>query len=418
MLRWIVSILVFVVCIPNAFASRDFLISFWGGPELKSDPQVVYRDIAQCGFNYSNLPTGTDERGRPYPSPSVEQNKRILDACSKYGVKYIVPDARTTDKMPGDPGFASNLDAVIKDYGRLPGTGGYFIADEPSAVRFPQLAAVNAYLKSKDPSKLRFFNLFPNYASAKQLGTSTYEQYIEQFCSQVKPDILGYDHYAVFLKGKKGDEQAVDSYFLNMELIRAEGLKYNIPTCLSLLSTSHEDYEDPTLADLRWQVNTALAYGYKGIMYFTYQSWNPKVDTGIVNVELKRTHHFNQVKRINNELHVLGGVLAGLKSTEVYHTGKLPKGCKPQNRNSILQAQSNLPVLIGLFKDAKGSTWAFVMNRDMQSVGDIKLLLAPQYHHLIEKSKSTGIMREVNCNVDGGFDIRLQAGDGALFMLE
>ncbi len=50
---------------------------------------------------------------------------------------------------------------------------------------------------------------------------------------------------------------------INLESIRRQALKYNIPFNNIFLSIPHFDYRDPSEADLRWQVFTSLAYGAK-----------------------------------------------------------------------------------------------------------------------------------------------------------
>ena len=82
---------------------------------------------------------------------------------------------------PGDPQFAANLDAMIAEYANHPALAGYFMGDEPGPGAFPQLGAVNQYLLKKDPKRLPFINLLPNYVDEKYIGMK-YEKHVEQFC--------------------------------------------------------------------------------------------------------------------------------------------------------------------------------------------------------------------------------------------
>ena len=248
----ILCVLVLIVAVVPGFGADEFIISYWCGPPANTDPNVRYAEVAECNFNYC-LP--------PCSGVTVEQNKAILDACAKNGLKYIIPDSRIMAKNPEDPDFARNLDAVIADYADHPATGGYFITDEPNSSAFPKLAAINQYLCEKDPIRrggLPFINLFPNYANEQQLGNPTYEEHVQQFCSVVKPRILSYDHYTMMACDPKNPAN-LTSYFQNMEIVRSEGLKHDIPTSFILLALAHWSYRNPTAADLRWQVYTALA---------------------------------------------------------------------------------------------------------------------------------------------------------------
>src|SRR5439155_20970210 len=142
-----------------------------------------------------------------------------------------------------------------------------------------------------------------------------------QFVETVRPKLLSFDHYALVEAGER------PGYFENLEVIRREALRAEVPFASILLATPHGAYRDPSEADLRWQVYTSLAYGARGILYFTY--WTPRSDTwnfhnGILDEQGRRTAHYAQVRRINSELNALARTLVHLRSAGVYHAGGLP----------------------------------------------------------------------------------------------
>ena len=110
-----------------------------------------------------------------------------------------------------------------------------------------------------------YINLFPTYASSKQLGNPTYADHLESFMRTVRPAVLSYDHYSLMKDGTDRKD-----YFENLSLIREAGLRWGVPPWNIILSIPHFGYRDPTEAEMRWQVYTSLAYGMKGILYFTY----------------------------------------------------------------------------------------------------------------------------------------------------
>lgn len=59
-------------------------------------------------------------------------------------------------------------------------------------------------------------------------------------------------------------------YFENLEIIRRQALRVGVPFWNVILATPHFSYRDPSPADMRWQAYTTLAYGGKGLAYFTY----------------------------------------------------------------------------------------------------------------------------------------------------
>src|SRR6476660_438225 len=104
-----------------AIEFNDFIISYWCGPPSGANYDAQYAEVAECNFTHAMYPAN---------GASPEQNKAILDACEKHGLKYIPYDGRILAHGPGDPQFASNLDAIIADYGNHPALAGYFMTDE------------------------------------------------------------------------------------------------------------------------------------------------------------------------------------------------------------------------------------------------------------------------------------------------
>ncbi|MDH7482188.1 MAG: hypothetical protein QHH26_09495 [Armatimonadota bacterium] len=408
-LMLILSLSVLISIAVPATALDEFIISYWCGPLPNDNLDARYAEVAECNFTHA-MP--------PCAGVTVEQNKAILDACAKHGLKYIIPDARILAKEPNDPDFTSNLDAVIADYSNHPATAGYFITDEPNSSAFPKLAAINQYLTKKDPKHMPFINLFPNYASEAQLGNKTYEEHVEQFCTLVKPRILSYDHY-IMMACDPENPTNLGSFFHNLEVVRAAGLKYGVPTCFIMLVTPHGQYRNPTEDDLRWQIYNALAYGYKAILYFTY--WTPHDEfwnfhNGILDEKGNRTEHFNQSKRINGELKVLGKVLVKLTSTGVYHSGDVPSACKPLSPDLPISVTSELPTVLGIFRHEDGSTWAMVVNRNLRKDSTVILSFKGSIKNVEEMSSKTGAMHKLKLD-KGKTTIHLRPGEGRLLKL-
>src|SRR6185436_15535356 len=279
-----------------------------------------------------------------------------------------------------------NLDAIVAEYGNHPALAGYFLSDEPGPGAFPLLAAVNQYLLKKDPNRLPFINLLPNYVNEGYIGR-TYEKHLDQFCSIVKPKLLCYDHYALFEKVER------ENYFANMEAIRRNALKYDAAMGFIFQCTPHGTYRDPSETDLRWQVNTALAYGCKALLYFTYftpTDAESNFHNGILDAKGNRTPHFAMAKAINAELKNLSGTLVRLTSTAVYHTAPVPAGCAALPGDAPIQPKADKPLLIGFFKHDDGSQWAMVVNRDLHKSAAATLVFDGKVANLQELRPKTG----------------------------
>jgi hypothetical protein len=384
-IKFLTAALISFILIPSqsfALESSDFIISYWCGPPSGGNYDAQYAEVAECNFTHAMYPVNG---GNP------EQNKAILDACEKHGLKYIPYDGRVLAHGPGDPQFAANLDAMIADYTKHPALAGYFMVDEPGPGASPQLGAINRYLLKKDPKRLPFINLLPNYVDEKYLGT-TYEKYIEQFCQTVRPRLLCYDHYALF----KGVER--DGYFANMETIRRNALKYDAAMGFIFQCTPHGTYRDPTETDLRWQVNTGLAYGCKALFYFTYftpADADSNFHNGILDTKGNRTPHFAMAKSINAELKKISNTLIRLTSTAVYHTAPVPSGCTALPGDAPVGVKESCPLVLGLFKHDDDSQWAIIVNRDLHKAAATTLTFDQKTTVIEELSPQTGKLSPV-----------------------
>lgn len=362
------GILLMAATVP-ARAADEFFISYWWGPEPTEQSLAL---AAEANFTVAMAGGG----------------RATLDLAGKQGLKVLLQDPRIMAKSPGDDAFKTNLDAVAADFADHPALWGYYVTDEPNASAFPDLAAICKHLSDRDPKHIPFINLFPTYASPQQLGTPTYREHVSAFMQTVAPRILSYDHYAIMQSGERPD------YFENMEIIRRAGLEYRTPFNYILLAVPHFSYRDPTEADLRWQVNTALAYGAKGIMYFTYIS-PPETDSfkswgeGIVTWEGKPTRKFDEVKRINAEIKTLGPTLMSLTSTAVYHSAPLPRGAGGLPEDDLVAKVEGGQLVVGHFKDEKGSRYAMFVNRDPHGPADVTIAFS-QKVQLAEINRKSG----------------------------
>jgi hypothetical protein len=144
-----------------------------------------------------------------------------------------------------------------------------------------------------------------------------------------------------------------------------------------MLAMPHGPYRDPTEAELAWQVFHALAFGARGISYFTY--WTPPMGGewnnrhGLIEGG-KRTLHYHQVARVNGKARAIAAELRGFESLSVADsmgdTGLgFPVGPIAGIDGGIFTA--------GFFRDGDGSLAALLVNRDYRYGARAKLQLSP-----------------------------------------
>ncbi len=287
-------------------SADQFVIMAWG--QAPPDARLL-KGMADCGFNLAGFAAPAD-----------------LDAVHRAGLQAIVSAEATSGydfSQTLDPlDVERRVNAFARRVGRHPALFGFYLQDEPPARHFAGLARVAAALQKAAPGKLPYINLFPDYATAEQLGSENYALYVEEFLHLVHPPFLSFDHYALFEDGTLRP-----SFFSNLEVIRSAGLKQAIPFWAIILGNCHFTYAEPSDAGLRFQVYSALAYGARGICYFTY--FTPDIGNyrlAAIDAHGNKTETWTKLRRLNLEIQALAPVLKNLKSIGVFHTEPLPAG--------------------------------------------------------------------------------------------
>jgi len=386
----------------------DFIISYWGGPPAAETTLERYREIADCGFNVA-MPSAKGNFDR-------KANLAVLDACKAVGLKALIHDNRMPIQRKrvtaNSPEFEKALDAIVADYSGHPALAGYYIGDEPPAGLFPALGKVNRYLLKKDPRHLPFINLYPNYAGPIRLGTGSYREHVSRFITTVKPKLVSWDHYLQMA----GDESL---YFRNLEVVRQESKKAKLPFIQTILSLPHRNYRNPSEADLRWQVYTSLAYGARGIMYFTYWTIPLRRVRGpaIIGPDGKRDVKYELVRRINTRLKALAPTLTQIESTGVYATAPLPPGVQGLAAGAPVKQAEGGPMLIGCFRGRKEETYILAVNRSFKDKITARLTLVDKVVSAHEISQKTGKPLKAVALKGKLLEVSLDPGDGRLFLL-
>lgn len=395
-----------VLVIAGAARARDeFFIGQWCGPtEFAQDK---FAEVAEANFTVAMIAGG-----------SPEVNKQALDFCEASGIKGLVIDPRI--QFTGRRGRISTqtLDGVIEDYSKHPALWGYYLMDEPSAARFNSLGIANRYLLEKDPKHTPFINLFPTYATKQQLGAFSYEQYVDEFCRVVNPKLLSYDHYALMADGSvRGD------YFLNLEIIRRQSIKHSVPFNYILLSVPHGPYKDVGDADIRWQAFTALAYGARGLMYFTYTTPNDPAwgyHDAIIDANGKPTAKYEYAKKVNGEIRKLGPTLMRLNTVAVYHTAPVPEGCRLLPPEGLISSITGGEFVVGQFVSDDGARYAMIVNRSLAKTARAKIAFS-QAVDVSEVSPISGKCKRALVRDEGGVSVwnaDFAAGQGRLVRID
>jgi hypothetical protein len=323
--------------------NKFFPVMPWNG--IPNDRTVIDK-IKDCGFTVAG-----------FVSPAA------LETCRKAGIKGIVSDARISNydwsKLDEKTAHTKALPA-IKAVLTNPALYGYELQDEPGASSFPGLAVMSSLIQENAPGKWPYINLFPNYANSEQMGCASYEEYLEKFVAVCHPTQLSYDHYALMDNGTLGG-----AYWQNLEQMRAVAIKHNLPFWNIVLGVAHFSFREPTAADLRFEVYSSLAYGARGIAYFTYfapQSGNYRA--AAIDQFGHATPTWNNLQNVNLQIQKLAPTLLELTSDDTYHFGAMPTGCHGPGANSLVTAITG-EFAVGDFTHTDGSRYVMLVNENL-----------------------------------------------------
>ena len=370
-----------------------FPIMPWNSPP--NDPAVL-KKIKECGFTVAG-----------FVPPAA------LDNCRAAGLKAIVSDVRgsgydwasSIDELKA----ATNVASLISEVGNHPAVFGYYLRDEPSAPWFPNLEKIASRIRRLAPGKWPYINLYPDYAENWQLGATNYSDYLERFISICHPEILSYDNYSIM-----DDGSLRNNYWTNLESVRAAALKHNLIFWNIVLSVAHFNYREPSPADLRFEAYTSIAYGARGLAYFTY--FAPPVG-GYRAAPIDQFGHetatWHHLQNINLQIQNLGPTLLQLKSDEVYHLGKVPSGCQAPSTNSLVSSISGDNWLVGDFTHSDQSRYALIVNKDLAKPRPVSV----QFRHPPKTLKHISPYNGSLITFEGEY-VWLAPGQGVLLKLE
>ena len=377
---------------PHRFVQDRFAIGFWVDPPADANMDRHYADLAAANFT---LVIGGFGAGSP------EAVDRQIALCEAHDLRTLVSEAgRAPSELPENP--------VV---------WGYRLRDEPPLQEFPGLQKSVATLREARPGKLSYINLFPNYASNQQLGAPDYDTYVSTFVKEVNPDVLSMDHYPMMTP----DEDGRSEYCNNLDVMRKVSLERNIPFWNYFNTMPFGPHGDPTEAQLKWQINTSLAYGAKGVLYFCY--WTPRGEEfpkggAIITAEGRKTRHYGQAQRINHAVKNLGPTLMKLTSTEVR---RVEPNTNPDEvlQGTPLQHLTPGDYLLGVFQHADGRKAILLNNYSFAYTAWPTVKFDEPAQQVREICPQTGKEIEVvddSPDMDG-LQVSLDAGEGRLFVL-
>lgn len=285
-----------------------------------------------------------------YPYANADSVQKALNLAQKVGLKLIIRC----------PELESSTSETVKRFMNHPALMGYFIKDEPSISEIPKLKKYIETIKSIDDQHLCYVNFFPNHVPYSNLGTDDYIHYIEHSVNELSLDIISFDNYPIVSRIIR------PSWYQNLREIREISNNINKPFWAFALTTAHSYYSVPSIEDLRLQVYSNLAYGAKGLQYYTYWTIVSTISgdiytTGPIEKDGSKTVVYDRIKTINEEVNALADIFLSSKVVHVSHYGEAPYGATKYTHPPTFVAELKIRGGDALVSEMKSETNTFLL---------------------------------------------------------
>jgi hypothetical protein len=335
---------------------------------------------------------------------SIDAMEKALNTAQKVGIKMIT----------GCPELKTETEKTVRRMMKHPALAAYYLADEPVEKDFAGLGEWMKKVQAIDSKHDCYINLLPNWAGA--LEGKSYRKYVESFIEQVPVPILSFDTYPI---RELADGRIVvmeDYWYENLEVIRDIAQKANLPIWEFAMSVVHLHrdylYPVPTIAQLRLQMFSNLAYGAQTLQYFSYWTLNSReFYQGAITIDGKRTDIYDRIKAVNLEIQNLSGVFVNAKVVSVEHTGAwIPKGVRRLRKlpEPIKLLETNGGGAIVSVLEKKNSQFLVIVNRDLKN----PLKLTVNADDLVKRVLKDGTLVPANAYTH---TIEVDPGDVAIF---
>ena len=306
------------------------------------------------------------------------------------------------------------------------------------------------WLRQQHPGAIVYGNMHPAGHEFSS-GYGTVHRYFDEFAAMVEPDVLMTDIYP--LGDPKVDafahtlghpvSEISSNYFNLIAAVRTTALSHGMPYwnfLQSFESTGNWIRRLPSESDLRVQMFAPLAYGFTGVIYFTY---DVAFERGMIETNGEPNSLYYAAAKANPEVANVGAAIRFLTSTDVRYVpgrhqdgdttvaNKLPlgttawaRGASGDNRIvsvSIEQVGDGRDALIGFFRDDAGARYFMITNLwhgAAASAADrsltVAIKFAPDVQKLYRLDRISGKTEPVGLE-NGVLHLTLPGGTGDLF---
>ena len=376
---------------------------------------MLYKDL---GINMFNASLNAAEAG--------DNVVKMLELCEKYKMGFFVKDSNFLNDSNVTQITEEEISEHMRKYLKYASYCGIVARDEPDMTQIDDYAVFNENYRKLSFSDMYdlYYNALPIYAGSAMFGTETYEEYVRYYIEKLKLDYFSYDFYPFGAKHRLRTD-----YFENLSVVKNLCDEYHLPFWSFIqCGASFEGHVSecvPNEGEFIWNVNTCLAYGTKGMQYFTLTQPSFFLDTsdelgatreGIFGYYNNKNEWYYYARKINKQIAAVDEVLMNASNQGVIFHGGSPSpvstGKEVINAFRQLKSVAGNDSLIGCF-DYYGGTAFYVVNNSFENRdAKVQLYFDGEYGFDV-------IQRATKATVVGNsLELRLDAGEGALVVIK
>ena len=395
---------------PKPDAGR-FPIGFWNYTPIADQDASAVRDWADAGMTLTIGPFyGAG-------APDARRMRAILDAAAAADIRVILShnDLFADRIEPDEAAYRRALERAVRDLKGHPAAFGFHLGDEPDTAAFPRYCRAMRVHREAAPQLTPFINLLPMFPGIEtRIGYSDWGRYLDDYVAGARPPFLCYDCYAQMNPDAEADGfWGFEMYFANLRTYWEAAARHGLDYWTTLLSVGHFRYRCPREDDLRWQLNTAVAHGAKGLLWFFFYMRAPQDNYRVSPIDEhgERTETYGWLSRVNRTfLKWHAPVLLQCRLSRVSHVGKAWGGWPSFDglgRFAEARSSTGTSLILSEFRHASGAEYLAVVNNSQTASTHAELAVRgrqPVLRRVGWQGVETGLVDSTGVGATAGVD--------------
>ena len=292
-----------------------------------------------------------------------------------------------------------------------------YLQDEPVLESMPGLKEMRNRIVKTYGDRVSWkigANMYPYHA------LTNWNYTVETFLKDVQPDYVCFDLYPWANGGGN-----LAAYLTNLAMEKVLCDQYGAELWAFLQTAAFGEYDLPTEAQLRCQVNATLAMGADAMICFTATESGAEYNSSIFHEDGTPSAMYEAVQAVFPDIHAMKGVFLPYDCQGVLFKGEagIANMIRSQTEGVVLDGEAWGPltaiqgqrVMVGCMTDKEGHPALYVVNMDYESSQsqEVTLTLDGAHTYQLWNSKGLEVMGE-----ESTLTLTLAPGDGCFLALD